>query len=113
MSTKQIEPDRWWEYLANCTNANQGKPVSVRSYDPSIEGQLFAHEAALKTINYDPLAYGQDIVIWVGRGNIEYIHTVDAPTGLIAVHNDDGELSALEIVDQNDFKTCISFKNID
>ena len=52
---------------------------------------------------------GNDIVVTTGVGEVDYSHTIEAPVEVWRAQQDSGEVAALEIIDQNNVKTILSF----
>jgi hypothetical protein len=46
--------------------------------------------------------------VTTGDGEIDYAHTIEAPVEVWKAQQDNGEVAALEIIDQNNAKTILS-----
>ena len=60
-------------------------------------------------IDYDPVGKGNDIFISLGKSELDSSHSVSAPVEVWELQRDDGVASSLEIMDQNDGKTILTF----
>ena len=105
--TNQIPQDQWLDFFATFSNGNRGRAVSLEIFSPETGDQPAANQGPLMAVDYDPVGKGNDIVITTGIDEIDYSHTIQAPAEVWQAQNDDGEVSALEIVDQNNVKTVL------
>ncbi len=107
--TTQIPQDQWQDFLATFSNGNSGRALSMEVFDSKSGDQAAVKQGPLMAIDYDPVGKGNDIVVSTGVGELDYSHTINAPVELWQAQNDNGVVHALEIVDQNNVKTILSF----
>ncbi len=106
--TTQISQDQWQDFLVKFSNGNRGRALSMETFD-SESGDLAAtSQGQLMAVDYDPVGKGNDIVVTTGVDEIDYSHTIKAPVELWQAQHDNGEVGALEIIDQNNVKTILS-----
>jgi hypothetical protein len=106
--TTQIPQDQWQNFLVTFSNGNQGRALSVEVFDSETGDQPAAKQGPLMAVDYDPVGKGNDIVVTTGVDTIDYSHTIPAPVELWQAQQDNGEVGALEIIDQNNVKTILS-----
>jgi hypothetical protein len=97
MSTrKQLPIDEWQQWLQTFTSGNAGRKVAIAA-----EGMTLVENKAFRDLEYDPVGKGNDLVITVGYGDETYWHTVNAPVEIYEHQENNGQVSTLEILDQN------------
>ena len=104
----QIPQDQWPDFFVTFSNGNRGRSLSLEAFDNETGDVPAANQGPLMAIDYDPVGKGDDIVVTTGTDEIDYSHTIKAPVEVWQAQNDNGEVSALEIVDQNNAKTILS-----
>jgi hypothetical protein len=108
--TKKVDPAQWPEHLRMLSNGNKGRLVAIEVADMSVGDQPLTSSAPLFAMDYDPAEKGDDLVITVGKDEIDYSHTIKGPVELWESQDDNGKLVALEVVDQEGTKTIVAFK---
>ncbi|MCC9608457.1 DUF5335 domain-containing protein [Blastopirellula sp. JC732] len=106
----QIPQTEWSEFFVAFSNGNQGREVTLEvfSVEEGAEGQ--ARQGKLLALDYDSPEKGNRLMLTTGEGEVEYSHTVDAPVEVMRAQEDDGEIEALEIIDQQGVRTILSLK---
>ncbi len=105
----QIAQTDWQDFFVMFSNGNRGRVVSLEVFDADSGTTGQARQGPLMAIDYDPVGKGNDIVVTTGVDEIEYSHTIPAPVEVWQEQLDDGQAAALEIIDQNNVKTVVSF----
>jgi hypothetical protein len=106
--SKQIPRDAWPEYCATFTNGNKSRSVSIEVLGQGVA--KLTEKAPFPAIDFDPLGKGNNFVVTTGRGGeVSLSHEVSAATELWESADGDGQVTGLEIVDQNGKKTILSF----
>ena len=105
----KIEQSQWKDFFVSFSNGNRGREVTLEVYDAVSGSSGQAKQGPLMAIDYDPVGKGNDLVITTGVDEIEYSHTVPGPVEVWQDQADDGQVAALQIVDQNGHKTIVSF----
>ena len=108
--TTQIPQEQWKDFVVTFSNGNCGRALSMEVFDIESGDQSAVNQGPLMAVDYDPVGKGNDMVVTTGVDEVGYTHTIKAPVELWQAQNDNGEVSALEIVDQNNVKTILSFK---
>ena len=106
----QIPQEQWQDFFVTFSNGNQGRELSLEVFDSESGDQPAAKQGPLMAVDYDPVGKGNDIVISTGVDKIDYSHTIQAPVELWQAQHDSGQVGALEIIDQNNVKTILSFE---
>lgn len=103
MSTnKQIKTSEWQERLQLFSSGNRGRKAAIAS-----GGMTVVEKKTFRDIEYDPMHKGNDLVITLGAAGDTFRHTVQAPVELYIHQEADGEVSTLEIIDQNGEVTLV------
>ncbi len=105
----QVPTDEWPDFLVTFSNGNRGRAVSLEVCDPESGDSGQVKQGKLMAVDYDPDGKGNDIVVTTGVDEIDYSHTIKAPLEVWQSQQDNGEVLALEIIDQNSVKTVIGF----
>ncbi len=106
---KPIEHSDWPEFFGLFSNGNRGRAISIEQFDNESGSSGQARQGPLMAVDYDPVGKGNDIVITTGTDAIDYSHTIYAPVEVVQEQLDNGEVKALQIIDQNNVKTILSF----
>lgn len=108
-TTTQIAQQDWPAFLVRISNDNQGRSLNLEVVDPNA-GESGTHkQGKLMAIDYDPAGEGDDIVISTGVDELGYAHPIPNPTEIWSAEEEDGQVTALEIVDRSGAKTIIRF----
>lgn len=110
MGSKQISEDRWVEFCDTVTDGNRGRKVTIELAESSGDRTLIK-EASFLSLVCDPAGKGNDITIETGESQVNYAHTVTAPTEVTENQAESGKLAALEINDKEGTKTLVSFSS--
>jgi hypothetical protein len=113
---KQINQDRWSDYLDEVTAANRGRLIVVDVAAPnevSFKRELDIPEfgVPLLALEYDPPGKGNVIMLSTGEKSVDYQHIVTAPVEMAARLNADGSIDSLEILDVEGTRTRLNFLN--
>jgi hypothetical protein len=109
--TKQLDKERWSEFLSMFSNGNRGRMVAIEVVDMASGDQVLTDGAPLFAIDYDPANKGDDLVITTGREEVDYSHKISAPAEIWELQDDNGKAVSLEVIDQNGGKTILVFKS--
>ena len=107
--TKKLEQEQWLEFLSLFSNGNRGRMVSIEIEDTSGE-QPIVDAAPLFAIDYEPVRKGYELVISTGLDAVDYSHAISAPTEIWQAQDDNGEVTSLEVINQDNFRTIIVLK---
>jgi hypothetical protein len=105
----QIPNEDWSDFFITFSNDTRGRMVSIQVIDPVSGDAGEVAQGKLLAVDYDPVDKGNDIIVSLGTEEIDATHSVAAPVELWKAQLDTGEISALEIIDQNNGKTILSF----
>ena len=109
--TKQIDQGRWSEFLSMFSNGNRGRLVAIEIEDIADGDQPLSDAAPLFAIDFDPAGKGDDMVITTGRDDVDYTHKISDPLEIWESQDDNGKVTALEVIDRNGSKTIVAFKS--
>jgi hypothetical protein len=105
---KQISQDRWLEFCDQFSDGNKGRKIKLEVIDREAGDLIPVESAPLWSLVYDPIKAGNHLTIEVGRDEVSYAHTIDAPTDIWEKQDDNGKAVALEILAQDGTQTIIS-----
>ena len=104
----QLPQSDWKDFFVTFSNGNAGRLLSLEVFDADSGDTGQMNQGKLMAVDYDPVGKGNDIVVTTGESEVEYTHTVNAPVEVWLAQRDNGEVAALEIIDQNNVKTILS-----
>lgn len=105
----QISQNDWKDFFVTFSGGNHGRRLSLEVIDPESGNTEQVEQGKLMAMDYDPVGKGNDIVVTTGDSEVDYTHTIKAPVEVWKAAEDSGEIAALEIIEQNDVKTILSF----
>ena len=106
----QISQREWISFLETFSNGNRGREVSIEVVGAAEGYGGQTRQGRLMAVDYDPPMQGNHIIVTTGENEVDYSHTIDSPVELWRAQRDDGEISSLEIIDDNGVKTILSLK---
>jgi hypothetical protein len=106
----EIPREEWKDFFVTLSNGNRGRILSIEVLDPESGDSGQSQQGKLLAVDYDPVDKGNDIVVTTGVDEVDYSHTIKAPVEVWKAQQDNGEVAALEIIDQNNVKTILSLK---
>lgn len=108
MSTnKQIPQERWLEFFDQFSDGNKGRQVQLEVISEDIGDQMPIEKAPLWSLIYDPINKGNDLTIEIGRDQVAYAHTIQAPNAVWEAQDENGKVSALEIRAEDGSQTIV------
>ena len=109
-SVKIIPVHMWPDYLCMFTDANKGRLLMLKSISREEGDTLLSDGSPPLAVDYDPVHKGNDLVISLGKTEIEYAYIFKAPVELSETHHPNGQVQSLEILDQNANKIVLEFE---
>jgi len=106
----QIDLERWADFCVTFSNGNKGRIVDIEVFGGGTGDNFLVDAAPLLGLDYSPQGKGDNFLISIGKDSVDFTHQVDTPVELWEAQADDGEVQALEIVDQHGVKTILSFR---
>lgn len=94
---KQIPSEQWVEFFDTFTNGNKGRLIELEVLDQELGDEIPVKDQPLFSFIYDPVDKGNDLTIEIGREQVAYGHTIEAPTEVWQKQDDNGKVVALEI----------------
>ena len=107
--TRQIARDMWPEFCVTFSNGNRGRLLCIEVHQDDQGDNQVATSVPLLGVAYDPFAKGNDIVVTTGHEKEEFAHRIPAPIEVQELQTNVGQVTTLEIIDQNNTKTILSF----
>ncbi len=109
--TKSLPRERWGEFFDQFSDGNRGRHIAIESISLELGDEELIQNAPLMAIVYDRPGKGDDLVIEVGKDEVTYAHTIDAPTEVSTGQNSNGQMIALWISDAAGTKTLIKLQD--
>jgi hypothetical protein len=107
---KTLPRKRWGEFFDQCSDGNRGRLVSISIIDSDLDNKDLIEAAPLMAMIYDPPQKGNDLVIEIGRDEVNYAHTIAAPISISTGQDSDGKLIMVVIEDAAGSQTSIEFQ---
>jgi hypothetical protein len=107
---KSVPQERWGEFFDQFSNGNRGRHISIEIINPESGDQELIQDAPLMAMVYDRPGKGNDLVIEVGKDQVTYAHTVDAPTEVLTAQSESGRMMAVLISGAGSTKTLIKLQ---
>ncbi|MEO8893054.1 MAG: DUF5335 family protein [Coleofasciculaceae cyanobacterium] len=107
---KSLPREQWGEFFDQFSNGNRGRHISIEIISSDLGDEMLIQNAPLLAIVYDRPGKGDDLVIEVGKDEVTYAHTIDAPTEVSTGQNANGQMIALWISDAAGTKTLIQLQ---
>ena len=108
-NTKQVDRVAWAEFAVSFSRENKGRVGRVELVGDEIGHGTLAEDVALFALDRDPTGKGDDFVLSTGFKEPEQTHVIHAPTQVWQKLDENGCVASLEILDQGDVKTVITF----
>jgi hypothetical protein len=111
--TKSVAQERWGEFFDQFSDGNRGRHISIEVITSEIGAEELIQNAPLMAIVYDRPGKGNDLVIEIGKNEVTYAHTVDAPTEVLTGQSESGRMLAVWISDASGAKTLIKLQPVE
>jgi Family of unknown function (DUF5335) len=108
--TKNLSSERWGEFFDQFTDGNRGRHISIECIDLELGDNELIQNAPLMAIVYDRPGKGNALIIEVGKSEVTYAHTVDAPTEILTAQDSLGQIMAISISDAAGTKTIVKLQ---
>jgi Family of unknown function (DUF5335) len=108
---KSVPRDRWVEFFDQFADGNRGRHIAIEIIGSELsDGELIQNAPLMATV-YDPAGKGDKLTIEVGREDVTYAHTVDAPTEVLTGQDANGIMRAIQIADATGIQTVMKLKD--
>ncbi len=108
--TKTLPQKGWGEFFDQFSNGNRGRYISIESIDVELGDEELIQNAPLMAMVYDRPGKGNDLVIEVGKHQVTYAHTIDAPTEISTGQDALGQIIVICINDASGTKTLVKLQ---
>lgn len=108
--SKTVPHERWGEFFDQFSDGNRGRKIAIETISAELGDETLIQNAPLLAIVYDRPGKGNDLVIEVGKKEVTYAHTINAPTEVLTGQNESGRMIALWIKDAAGTKTLVKLK---
>ena len=108
--SKSLPREQWGEFFDQFSDGNRGRHLSIESISAELGDEALIQNAPLLAVVYDRPGKGNDLVVEVGKDEVTYAHTIDAPAEVLTGQNSNGQVIALSITDAAGTKTLIKLQ---
>lgn len=108
--TKALPNEGWGAFFDQFSDGNRGRYISIESIDAELGDEELIKNAPLMAIVYDRPGKGNDLVIEVGKHEVTYAHTIDAPTEISTGQDALGQIVVICINDASGTKTLVKLQ---
>ena len=98
MKKEKINQPDWQDRLQTFTSGNAGRKAAIAT-----GGMTLVENKPFESVVYDQIQKGNDLVLAVDG----FIHLVNAPVEIYMEKQDNGIVSTLEVIDQNNNSTYL------
>jgi len=105
--TKQIPAEQWGGFFDTFTNGNKGRLIKLEVIDREMGDETPVENMPLRSLIYDPVGKGNDLTIEIGRDEVAYGHTIEAPNEVWQEQDENGRVVALEIKTEDGNQTIL------
>lgn len=105
-----VPRERWGEFFDQFSDGNRGRHISIEVIDRELGDAELIQDAPLMAMVYDRPGKGDDLVIEVGKDEVNYAHTIDSPTEVLTGQNSNGVMMAVRISDAAGTQTLIKLQ---
>ena len=110
LSNQQIASERWVEFFHQFTQENRGKLIKLEILNRERGDEILIENAPLWSLVYHPVQPDNNLTISTGRDEVTYAQTILAPKIVWSAEDADGQVVALEIIDESNIQTILSLK---
>ena len=108
--TESLSRNQWGDFFDQFSENNRGRHLVIESISSELGDEELIQNTPLMAIDYDRPGKGNDLMIEVGKEEVTYSHTVDAPTEISMGRDSDGQIIAIWIGDAAGAKTLIKLR---
>lgn len=108
--TKTLPNEGWGAFFDQFSDGNRGRHISIESIDAELGDEELIKNAPLMAMVYDRPGKGNDLVIEVGKHEVTYAHTIDAPTEISTGQDALGQIIVICINDASGTKTLVKLQ---
>jgi hypothetical protein len=104
--TKTVSTKQWEKFFDRFSTINYRRHISVKVVDSEGDQEL-VNNALLLAMIYDRPGKGDNLAIEVGKDEMTYGHSIDAPTQILTGEDSNGEIMAIWIAEATGRKTLV------
>lgn len=108
--SKSLPCDQWGKFFDQFSDSNRGRHISIENISSELGDEELIQNVPLMAIVNDRPKKGNDLVIEVGKDEVTYAHTINAPAEVLAGQISSGQIVALWICAAAETKTLIQLQ---
>jgi Family of unknown function (DUF5335) len=108
--TKSIPTEQWEKFFDQFSTSNLGRYITIEIIDAEFGDEELIKNAPLLAMIYDRPNKGDNLAIEVGKDEMTYGHSIEAPTEVLTAENSKGEIMAISISEAAGRKTLVKFQ---
>jgi hypothetical protein len=107
--TKTLPTEQWEKFFDQFSTSNRGRHIAIEIIDAELGDEELIKNAPLLAMIYDRPDKGDNLAIEVGKDEMSYGHSIDAPTEVLTGESLQGEIMAIWIAEATGRKTLVKF----
>lgn len=107
---QQIAHERWVEFFDQFTHDNRGRLIKLEIVNRERGDEIPIENAPLWSLVYAPVAQGNKLLLTTEKDEVPPAYTIMAPKIVWSAKDVNGQVVALEIIDENNAQTILSLK---
>jgi hypothetical protein len=108
--TKSVPTEQWEQFFDQFSTSSRGRHIAIEIIDPELGDRELIKNAPLLAMIYDRPNKGNSLAIEVGKEQMSYGHSIEAPTEIVTGENSTGEIMAIWIAESTGRKTLVKMQ---
>lgn len=105
--TKSVPTEQWEKFFDQFSTSNRGRHIAIEIIDAELGDEELIKNAPLLAMIYDRPDKGNNLAIEVGKNEMTYGHSIEAPTEILTGEDSNGEIMAIWIAEATGRKTLV------
>ncbi len=110
LSNQQISPDQWVEFFDQFNHDNRGRLIKLEIVNRERGDEILIENAPLWSLVYVPVPQGNKLTLTTEKNELPPAYTILAPKIVWKAEDVNGQVVALEIIDESNAQTILSLK---
>ncbi len=109
-SNQKISPEQWVEFFDQFTQDNRGRLIKLEIVNRERGDEILIENAPLWSLVYVPVPQGNKLTLTTEKDEVTSAHNILAPKIVWKAEDVNGQVVALEIIDESNAQTILSLK---
>lgn len=110
LNNQKIASDQWTEFFEQFTHDNRGRLIKLEILNRERGDEILIENAPLWSLVYAPVPQGKKLTLATGEDEVTSAHNILAPKIVWSAKDENGQVVALEIIDESNAQTILSLK---